>query len=168
MRLEPVDFTLGVLTILTAGAYLALAGQIPHSLLSDEVGPSGLPNAVGWTLVALGVLLAARSVRSGPAAGARPAAGAASAGADEFAGGMRAHRLALALLVMLSLYVVVTPLLGYVASTALLLGGVALFSGAPKGRMLALVSVLGAFALWLLFDALLAIPLPVGSLWSGS
>lgn len=170
MRFEPVDFTLGIVTVATAGAYLALAAQIPHSLLSDEVGASGLPNAVGWTLVGLGAVLAGRSLRIGSRASPTPAADAArkADADDEFGGGMRPHWLALGLLAMLYLFVVVTPLLGYIASTALLLGSVALFSGAPSSRMLAPVAVLGAVALWLLFDAMLSIPLPVGSLWSGS
>jgi hypothetical protein len=170
MKCDPVDFTLGIGAILVAGVYLALAAQIPTSLLSDEVGASGLPNAVGWSLAAIGTLLAVRSVRFGPAAlaGAADAAsdGAGAGSPDGKGGAMRPHWLALGLLGIMSLFVVVAPVLGYVASTSLMLGGVALFSGAPRNRMLVVTALLGAVSLWLLFDKTLGIALPVGSLWA--
>jgi hypothetical protein len=168
MKLDTVDFSLGIGAILVAGVYLAMAAQIPNSLLSDEIGASGLPNAVGWTLVAIGALLAVRSVRFGPAAPAGTADAASDGSADGAGGAMRPHWLALGLLGIVSLFIVVAPFLGYVASTSLLLGGIALFSGAPRNRMLVVTAVLGAVSLWLLFDKTLGIALPVGSLWSGS
>jgi putative tricarboxylic transport membrane protein len=166
MKLEPVDFTLGIGAILAAGVYLALAARIPTSLLSDEVGASGLPNAVGWSLVAIGTLLAVRSVRFGAPA----RSGAAEAASVDTPAGegstMRPHWLALGLLGLMSLFIVVAPFLGYVASTSLMLGGVALFSGAPRNRILVVTALLGAVSLWLLFDRTLGIALPVGSLWA--
>lgn len=167
MKADPIDLTLGVVTMLAAGAYITLAAQIPESLLSDEVGASGLPTAVGWALGAIGALLAVRSLRRLPSA---PAEAASSKAADpeEFAGGMRPHWMALGLLAMLSVFVIVAPYLGYIVTTALLLACVAWFSGALRSRTLVPIAFGGAAALWLLFDALLAIPLPAGSLWGGS
>ncbi|MDB5745508.1 MAG: Tripartite tricarboxylate transporter TctB family protein [Massilia sp.] len=162
-----MDLTLGVVTMLVAGAYIALAAQIPESLLSDEVGASGLPTALGWAMGMIGALLAARSLRRSPSAPAEAAPDEAG-DTEEFAAGMRPHWMALGLLAMLSVFVIVAPYLGYIVTTALLLAGAAWFSGALRDRMLLPIALVGAAALWLLFDVLLAIPLPVGSLWGGS
>ncbi len=69
------------------------------------------------------------------------------------------HLAALGLLAILALYVVVLPYAGYVVATALLIGAVARFSGAPFGRNLPLVAIAGGVVLWLLFDPLLGISL---------
>jgi putative tricarboxylic transport membrane protein len=166
MKCDPVELALGLGAVLVAGGYLALAAQIPNSLLSDEVGASGLPNAVGWSLVAIGTLLAVRSLRFGPAAAAKAKTTASDDAADAEGGAMRPHWLALGLLGIMSLFVIVAPIFGYVVSTSLMLGGIALFSGAPSNRKLVVIAVLGAIILWLLFDRTLGIPLPVGSLWA--
>jgi putative tricarboxylic transport membrane protein len=169
MKYDPVDLSLGLGAVLVAGVYLAMATQIQASLLADEVGPTGLPNAVGWSLVAIGALLAVRSLRFGSAADAGPPGdGAADGSPNADAGGMRPHWLALGLCGIVSVFIVMSPFLGYIASTSLLLGAIALFSGAPKRRMVVVIAVLGAVGLWLLFDKTLGIPLPVGSLWEGS
>jgi hypothetical protein len=172
MKYDPVDLSLGLGAVLVAGVYLAMAAQIQTSLLADEVGASGLPNAVGWSLGAIGALLAVRSLRFGGSAQAGRAGpavdGAVDGSPDAGEGGMRPHWLALGLFGIVSVFIVVAPFLGYVASTSLLLGAIALFSGAPKRRTVAVIAVLGAIGLWLLFDKTLGIPLPVGSLWAGS
>ena len=75
---------------------------------------------------------------------------------------MPRHLAALGLLAILAAYVVLLPLAGYVATTALLIGAVARFSGAALGRDLLLVAVAGSVVLWVLFDPLLGISLPIG------
>jgi len=73
----------------------------------------------------------------------------------------------LGLLAILATYVVVLPYAGYVVATAVLIGAVARFSGAPFGRDLLLVAIAGGVVLWLLFDPMLDISLPFGSWWQG-
>ena len=78
-----------------------------------------------------------------------------------------AHLAALGLLAILAPTSCVLPYAGYVVATALLIGAVARFSGAPSRRSLPLVAIAGGVVLWLLFDPLLGISLPVGSWWQG-
>ena len=80
---------------------------------------------------------------------------------------MRRHLVALGLLGILAAYVIILPYGGYVVATALLIGAVARFSGAPLRRTLPLIAVAGAVALWIMFDPLLGISLPIGSWWQG-
>ncbi len=80
---------------------------------------------------------------------------------------MRRHLAALGLLAILAVYIAVLPYAGYIVSTAVLIGAVARFSGAALGRNLLLVALAGGLALWVLFDPMLGISLPVGSWWQG-
>jgi len=158
------DLFLGLVVLGVSAGYLHAASQIPESLLADGVGASGVPTALGWAMAALGLILCARSLL------ARAPGKIAAIPADEdkeTPAGMRPHLLALGLLAILAAYVVITPYLGYVGSTALLVGAVARFSGAAFGRNLLIIAIAGALGLWLLFDPLLSIPLPVGSWWGG-
>jgi putative tricarboxylic transport membrane protein len=161
MRIDKTDFFLGLAAIAFAIIYISMAGNIQNSLLSDEVGASGFPRAVGWLMMGLGALLSLRSLRRGAAV---PATGE----DDEPEQGMRAHLMAACLLAMLAVFVFAVPWIGYVAATALLLLGVAAYGGATRTRYLPVTALLGALGLWFLFDFTLSIPLPLGSLWTGS
>ena len=164
MKMNRLDFIFGLSVMLVAGGYIFMAMQIPESLLSDTVGAGGLPRALGWAMIGLGALVCLRSVTAQSAVvkvvpedeedDAPPA-------------GMRPHLLALGLLLILSVYVFITPYVGYIISTALLVGAVARFSGTQINRNFFIIAIFGGLGLWLMFDPLLSIPMPVGSFWGG-
>jgi putative tricarboxylic transport membrane protein len=156
------DLFLGVVALTVSAGYLYEALRIPESLLADVVGARGVPIAVGWITAALGLILCLRGVLSRTHATAETAS-AAPSNSEAFG----RHLLALGLLAILAMYVVVLPYMGYIASTALLIGAVARFSGAAFGRNMLLASIAGGLVLWVLFDPLLEISLPVGSWWQG-
>ena len=162
MRAAWSDFLLGLAMVLLSAGYLYTASQIPDSLLSDVVGAGGVPKALGWAMAILGATLCVRGVI------VRLREGAATAQVefdDKSASGMRAHLLALGLLAILVAYVVVTPYLGYPASTAVMVGAVARFCGATFNRNLIVIALAAGLGLWLLFGQLLGIQMVIGSLW---
>jgi putative tricarboxylic transport membrane protein len=166
MKLARPDFLLGLASLALSVVYLHFAAEIPESLLSDAVGAAGVPKALGWAMAVLGALLCLRSM-SARTAGAE-ADDEADDDAEAGSGGTRPHLMALGLLVILVVYVMVTPVLGYIVSTALLIGAVARFGGTAVNRNFFIIAIAGGVGLWLMFDPMLSIPLPVGSLWGGS
>ena len=163
-RIGGADLVLGIVALGAAAGYLYEASLIPESLLADPVGATGLPLAIGWAMASLGLILCLRSVlfRAG-----NEAAGESVAATEGPFDAMPAHLAALGLLAILATYVVVLPYAGYVVATAVLIGAVARFSGAHFGRDLLLVAIAGGVVLWLLFDPMLDISLPIGSWWQG-
>lgn len=162
------DFFLGLVSMVVSAAYLVVTSQIQESMLSDAVGAGGVPTALGWAMAALGLIVCVRSlfVRASKAEGVAMVASAVDDG-EKAPEALRPHLLALGLLVILAAYVVVTPYLGYIASTALLIGASARFCGMPFSRNLFIISILGGLGLWVMFDPMLSTPMPVGSLWGG-
>ena len=158
------ELTLGVLALVGSAGYLYETAQIPESLLEDAVGARGVPLAIGWVMAALGAILCVRGIVRG-----HFDAGAAMAPQDRepSATALRPHMQALGLLAILAAYVVLLPYAGYVASTALLTAAVAWFSGATRSRYVPVIAIGGSIVLWLMFDPMLGISLPVGSWWGG-
>ena len=115
-------------------------------------------------MAALGLILCLRSALF---RGGNNAAAESPAATDAPSNAMTAHLAALGLLAILAVYVVALPYAGYVVATAVLIGAVARFSGAAFGRDLLFVAIAGGVVLWLLFDPLLGISLPIGSWWQG-
>jgi len=163
-RIGGADLVLGIVALGAAAGYLYEATLIPESLLEDSVGARGLPHAIGWAMAGLGLILCLRSAlfRGGSIAAAEP-----PAATDAPSNAVTAHLAALGLLAILAMYVVALPYAGYVVATAALIGAVARFSGAAFGRDLLFVAIAGGVVLWLLFDPLLGISLPIGSWWQG-
>ncbi len=137
-----------------AGATLALAGlataveasTFDVAFLTDPVGPKALPALVAVMLVGAGTRLLVRP---------RP-----SIALPERETAMRMGGAVLAFLV----YAAALPWLGFFTSTSLVVAALALlYSGPRRGSILAGLAVSGV--LWLLFVALLSLPLPVGDLW---
>ncbi len=120
------------------------------------------PRAVGWATAALGLIVCARSVFSRARGIATP-----SVAGSESSVAMRPHLRALGLFSILVAYAAVLPYLGYIVATALLTGAVARYAGASFGRNLLLVAIAGGLTLWLVFDPLLGIALPIGTWWQG-
>jgi putative tricarboxylic transport membrane protein len=66
---------------------------------------------------------------------------------------------------LLIAYALLLPWIGYVPAIFLLLLASGLLAGAPLGLTLGVTAAAGAPFLWLLFDRLLQVRLPVGTLW---
>ena len=162
-RIDVADLVLGVLSLVGSAGYLYETAQIPASLLEDTVGARGVPLAFGWTMASLGVVLCLRALLRG-----RVDTASTSAANRDWTPALRPHVQALGLLAILAAYVALVPFAGYIPSTALLIGAVAWFSGAPRNRGLIVVAMAGAVALWLMFDPMLGVSLPAGSWWQRS
>ena len=134
--------------------YVVAARRIEDSLLADPVGASGVPVAVGGlmglaslALIVKGVLTPVR--RSEPTSPAQPRM-------------LRPHVLAVGLLVILAVYLLALPWLGYVVSIGLMAAAVAWFGGGRQARVLVGFAVLTGPLLWLLFDLALRVRMPTG------
>ena len=159
MILKRADFFLGLGAMALAAGWLYVATGIQESLLSDATGAAGVPKALGWLMAALGLLLCLRSVSF---TGTRPAA---PAEADTSPRAhARKHLQALVLLAMLIGYVVLAPYLGYVLAIAVLVAATAAYGGAAIDRKMLLISGAAGIGMWLVFDKLLSIPMPVSVL----
>lgn len=151
------DRLLAVLAAAFATLYVSAARSIEDSLLSDAVGAGGVPQAVGIALVLAALALFAKSF-VGPAAAAesKPAQPSSRLGAA-----LRTVGLALILLT----YAALLPLLGYPLSVSLLVLAAGWLAGAALKAPLLLSAALSGPLLWALFDQLLQVRMPVGSLW---
>ena len=162
------DFILGIVTMAVSAGYLVVTSQIQESMLSDAVGAGGVPTALGWSLAALGLIVCVRSlIFRTPKPDIVVTATAKGDDDEKTPEGMRPHLLALGLLAILAAYVLITPYLGYIASTALLIAASARFCGLPLSRRLLIISFVGGLGLWVMFDPMLSTSMPVGKLWGG-
>ncbi|HEX2552315.1 MAG TPA: tripartite tricarboxylate transporter TctB family protein [Microvirga sp.] len=155
------DVLSGLVLLVIAGLYYAATGQIADSTLSDEVGADGLPRVLSILLASLGLLLLVRSLLA-----ARAAPRLAAVAADGKEADARLPR-ALGFLLFGAAYVLVLPFLGYLASTALLIGAIALFERTERPSMVPVIAIGGAVLYWAIFVKLLGVNQPVGSLWRG-
>ncbi len=150
------DLLCGAIGLVLAAVYYLAAQAIPISLLSDAVGPGGIPKVLGVCLAVLSLAL------MGSCLVARKVAGAAEP-AEAF--DVARHARAFGIIGMGFAYVVLAPWLGYLLTlTALLVAAVIYFGGKPSLRLVA-TAVAGAAFLWVMFAKMLSIPMPVG-LWS--
>jgi putative tricarboxylic transport membrane protein len=154
------DLISGLVLLAVSGTYYAWSSEIADSTLSDEVGATGLPHVLSVILAILAVLLIVRAMLLRRA---RTAAAAADADDEGDAGLPRA----IGFLLLGAVYVFVLPFVGYVAGTALLIGAVALYEGAPRNWVVLAAAVGGAVFYWAIFVKLLGVHQPVGSLFQG-
>ena len=162
-RIVGADLALGALALIASCGYLYEAGQIPESLLEDAVGARGVPWAIGWAMAALGAILCVRAFLRGGTDGA----GASVASEPHTTIVQPPHMQALGLFAILATYIGLLPYAGYAVSTTLLIAAVAWFAGASRSYRLPIIAIAGSVFLWLMFDPMLGIPLPVGSWWEG-
>jgi putative tricarboxylic transport membrane protein len=142
------DVALGAGALALAGAYATMAAAIPVSLLSDAVGPGGVPTMIAALMGGAGALLLLRTALAAPQEeGSRPD-----------------HARAAGLLALLLLYALALPLLGYPIAIGLLAGAVAWFAGARGVAVIGFAAGVAAF-FWLAFVLLLGIPFPSGTLF---
>jgi putative tricarboxylic transport membrane protein len=152
------DRLLGVLTVVFATSYVMAARSIEDSLLADAVGAGGVPQGVGLAMAVAGLGVFATSWHRRDGSQHAPAS-------DEESPKAAAAARTVALVILLLAYAAVLPWIGYVPAVFLLLLAVGRLAGAPIGRTLLLTAGVGAPVLWLLFDRLLQVRMPLGSLW---
>ncbi|MFC7395719.1 tripartite tricarboxylate transporter TctB family protein [Chelatococcus sp. GCM10030263] len=152
------DLISGIVLFAVAGLYYHFTGDIADSTLSDEVGATGLPVILAALLAILAVLLIGRSLVV-----ARPRAAVAAGDGDEAARPPRA----LGFLLFGAAYIVLLPLIGYGASIALLIAGIALYEGAARNWVVPAAAVGGAVLYWAVFVKLLGVNQPLGILLQG-
>lgn len=140
------DPVTGAVLVLLGLAAALEASTFDVAFMTDPVGPKALPYLVAGMLVAAGLTAIARPQDAG-AAPARP----------------MLLRIAAAVVAFVA-YALALPVLGFFASTTLVVGGLALLYRGPPITSLAAAALLSG-ALWLLFVWALALPLPVGDLW---
>jgi hypothetical protein len=153
------DFAFGSAMLALAVPYYLIADAIPTSLLSDAVGPGGLPKTYALILAGLSLILMVQSVVRQRQAAAR-ALWAAGAVRIERAQLLRAG----GMLAIGFFYVLAVPYLGYIPTIALLIAGTTYYQGGTMTRQAGIIAVGGAFFFWMLFVLLLRIPQPPG-LW---
>ena len=154
------DRLLAVTAAVFAASLVAAARSIEDSLLADAVGAGGVPQGVGLAMAAAALALFVKSFIDADV----------DAAADTAAGAVvKPWRPTLlrtaALVLILALYGVLLPVLGYALTVSLLVGASGWLAGAAPRWPLALCALVAGPALWLLFDRLLQVRMPVGTLW---
>ena len=177
------DRLLALLAAVLAVSYVMAARGIEDSLLSDEVGAGGVPQAVGVLMLVAAVALFGksfmgltrgetrgepRSATSG-ATHADPSQAAAAARAKApTATGSDRRRFAVrtaGLVLILVGYTLLLPLAGYMLSISLLVLSAGWLAGAALRLPLLLAAALAGPLLWGLFGYLLQVRMPAGSWW---
>jgi hypothetical protein len=154
------DLVCAAVLFCVAIAYYAAANDISRSTLADEVGAQGLPVVYALALAAVALLLAAKSLLA--LALLRAPVQAPTPDAPRTASRLRR---ASGLLAIGVAYIVLVPLLGYLAAIAVTLAATAVYEGERPGLKLGLIAAAGAVCLWLLFDRLLGIGMPAFAAW---
>ncbi|WP_340109756.1 tripartite tricarboxylate transporter TctB family protein [Pikeienuella sp. HZG-20] len=139
------DRVAGLILFVISGVYVWLAGGYTAGF-GDPLGPAAFPRIIGVPAMALSALLV---IWPGPE--------------PEWARGGRLLRQGAALAVLLGYALLLEPL-GFVLSTLLAIAALALLMRAPP-RAALLSGAAVAPALWLLFDRVLGLPLPLAGSW---
>ena len=139
MKPATADFLLGGICLVAGATYYSVASVIPKSMLSDEIGPGGVPAAVGLAAMVVSVLIMLKAMvawnRDRLAAKvANPVA------TDEPAEAAESHWLSVILVLVLVSLIVVLPILGYVTSIFLLILISAALAGHKKEPQAACLS----------------------------
>lgn len=112
-------------------------------MLADAVGADGVPKGLAVALAALSLLVALRALLRRK---------------DEAPGVASARALGIAAFGFL--YVLLAPYVGYFIAITLLAAAAALYYGAPRKWTVGAFALGTAGVLWLMFGAMLGIPLP--------
>lgn len=155
------DVACGVITLAIAVLYLFAAAALPTSALGDDVGASGFPMLIGWTLAGVSLLLIGQGLWAWLQ---RRAAAAETSGVWAHPG--RAVRRAAGVVAIAAAFLLALETLGYVLSLALMIAAISIYQGMPPSWRVAQVAAGGAVGFWLLFVWALGIPLPAG-IWAG-
>ena len=154
------DRLLALLVAVFAASLVAASRAIEDSLLSDAVGAGGVPQGVGIAMLVAALALFVKSFL-----------GASVAGSSERAGHGPVRRgvapRTAGLVLILAAYGGLLPILGYTLAVSLLVLASGWLAGAALKAPLLLCALFAGPALWALFDRLLQVRMPVGSLWGG-
>jgi putative tricarboxylic transport membrane protein len=154
------DRLTGLLGMAVAAIYVYQASLIEDSLLADAVGVTGVPIAIGVLLFAAAALLFLKSWVPSRARVSEEAEEAPEPGGSE-----HPHWKAVGLLALLSVYLLMVTVFGFVLSIGALVAAVAYFGGARQFKTLLWCALITGPMLWLSFDYALEIRLPTG-MWS--
>ena len=170
------DLIGGIAAVTIGALYFAMALQIRASALDDTVGPAGLPNALAVIMIGLGVILCLKALFVAPARRASAAAPAAAPAettgapaetttADDEAGrsGWSGIARAAGMLAIGVAYLLIVRAVGYIPAVAALIVAAALYGGAALTWRVFAIGAAGAILYWLVFVAILGIPLPGGA-----
>ena len=168
------DRVLALLAAALAVTFVIGARGIEDSLLSDEVGAGGVPQAVGVAMLVAAVALFGKSFIGAKRGAARsnladPAGATAAARAPtpiETASDRRSFVLrTVGLVLILCAYAALLPLAGYPLSISLLVLSAGWLAGAALRAPLLLAAAVAGPVLWGLFGYLLQVRMPAGSWW---
>jgi hypothetical protein len=154
------DLICSLVLFAIAAVYYVLARDLGQTALSDAIGPAGLPRVYAAVLAALAVLQALTAVL-----GRRRRMRAPAAAVREARPARQLWR-ALGALGIGVAYLVLVPVIGYPLAVALAIASMAAYQGEQLGWRLALISVAGAVALFVLFDLVLGVQMPAPA-WLG-
>ncbi len=153
-----------VLALLAGGfalQYIAAARAIEDSLLSDAVGAGGVPQGVGMVMLAAAVALFAKSFIG------KALADEGSDDSGESGGGWKVPLLRTSgLVLILVVYGLLLPWLGYPLSVSLLFAAVGALAGAALRWPLFVCAGVAGPLMWAIFDQALQVRMPLGRLWS--
>ena len=154
------DRLLALLAAAFGASVVVAACSIEDSLLSDAVGAGGVPQGVGLAMVLAAVALFTKSWQ-----GAAGSASEIDAAADARPWQQVLLRTS-ALVGILLLYAAGLPGLGYPLSISMLVLASGWLAGAAPHLPLLCCAALAGPGLWLLFDRLLQVRMPSGTLWA--
>jgi len=160
MNAQQKDRLLGLLAMIGSLVYVYQASLIEDSLLADAVGVTGVPTAIGYLLGLAGAVLFLKSWLKVDAALAEEVEAEAAPG-----GSAHPHWKAIGLLALLSAFLVMVTVFGFILSIGVMVAAVVYFGGARQFKTLMWCAVLTGPLLWLSFDYALEIHLPTG-MWS--
>lgn len=152
------DIAAGAVLLVLAGLYTWQTRQISQSSLSDDVGPEGLPYVLAATLAFIAVLIILKGAVGLLAAAPAAAAAVADDGVKAYVATLPR---ALGFLAIGIGYILIGPVVGYIAGLTLLIAAVALYEGAPVNLQTGGVAVGVAVLFWVIFVQLLGTEQPI-------
>ena len=163
MKQTTADFLLGGICLVAGAIYYSVASVIPKSMLSDEIGPGGVPAVVGLAAMVVSVLimLKAMVVWNQERLAAKLASPVTTNEAAEAVG---SHWLSVSLVLVLVSLIVILPILGYIISIFLLIMVSAALSGHAKNLKLLVFSLVSSVTLYVIFHFVMSVKLPKGPL----
>jgi putative tricarboxylic transport membrane protein len=161
MKQTTADFLLGGICLVAGAIYYSVASVIPKSMLSDEIGPGGVPAVVGLAAMVVSVLimLKAMVVWNQERLAAKLASPVTT---DEAAEAVGSHWLSVSLVLVLVSLIVILPILGYIISIFLLIMVSAALSGHAKNLKLLVFSLVSSVTLYVIFHFVMSVKLPKG------
>lgn len=163
MKPATADFLLGGICLVAGAIYYSVASDIPKSMLSDEIGPGGVPAAVGLASMVVSVLIMLKAFLAWNRE-RRATEVASPACAEEQADDSGSHWLSAVTALVLVMLIVLLPILGYVLSIFLLIMVSAALAGHAKNLKLLVFSMTSSVTLYVIFQWVMNVKLPKGPL----